>query len=65
MPYPSALPRDLGHRDETFGPLEHTQTLGPTGGYPAPIIRRKMFAFNPRPLPPVNRIRGGPRVYGA
>lgn len=53
-----------GHSDAPLTPLPYMTTNGPHGGYPHPIIRRKSFAFNPGKLPPVNTIRGMPRLYG-
>jgi hypothetical protein len=50
--------------DAPITPLPYQSTLGPHGGYPAPIIRTKSFAFGPRLLPPVNKIVGPPRLYG-
>ncbi len=45
-------------------PLPYQSTIAPHGGYPAPIIRTKSFAFAPRILPPVNKVVGPPRLYG-
>ena len=43
-------------------PLEY---LKPQGVGPRPITRTASFAFRPRtPLPPVNLVRGSPRLYG-
>ena len=59
---PEVFPR--GHSDEPMSVLPHQQTNGPHGGYPAPIRRTKGFAFRPRLLPPVNKIKGSPRLGG-
>jgi len=53
-----------GHSESALTPLDYTQSNGPHGGYPHPIIRTKSFAFGPRNLPPVNKIVGPPRIYG-
>ena len=63
MSPPPPLP-ELGHSDAALHPLQYNETLGPNGGYPAPIRRTKMFTFRPGALPPVNLVRGGPRLYG-
>ncbi len=51
----------LGHRDEPLGPLRYQSDY--VHG-PAPIRRTAMFAFNPGKLPPVNKVKGSPRLYG-
>ena len=55
---------ELGHSDAALHPLKYQSTLGPHGGYPMPIRRTKSYAFNPRILPPVNKVTGPPRLYG-
>lgn len=55
---------DRGHSDEPLQPLPYTMTNGPRGGYPMPIRRTKSFGFGPRLLPPVNLVKGPPRLYG-
>ncbi len=54
----------LGHSDATLTPLPYQHSAGVRGGYPAPIRRTKSYAFAPRPLPPVNKVQGPPRLYG-
>jgi hypothetical protein len=54
----------LGHSDAPLQPQPWQFTHGPHGGYPAPVRRTKSFSFGPRNLPPVNLVRGGPRLYG-
>jgi hypothetical protein len=51
-----------GHSDATLTPLRHTQTVGPRGGWPAPIRRTKSFGFAPGALPPVNKVIGTRQV---
>lgn len=55
---------ERGHSDATMTPLAYHSTMGPHGGYPAPIRRTKSYAFAPRLLPPVNKVVGPPRLYG-
>lgn len=62
--YPTPPIPELGHSDAALHPLAYQSTLGPHGGYPAPIIRTKSFGFRPRLLPPVNKVYGSPRLYG-
>ncbi len=51
----------LGHREEPLGPLPYQSDY--VHG-PEPIRRTASFAFAPRPLPPVNKVKGAPRLYG-
>ena len=53
-----------GHSEEPLQPQPWQSTNGPHGGYPMPIRRTKSYAFNPRILPPVNKVVGPPRLYG-
>lgn len=53
-----------GHSDSALHPQDYTMSNGPHGGYPHPIIRTKSYGFNPRLLPPVNKVVGPPRIYG-
>ena len=62
--YAAPPPPDLGHSDAPLTPLPYQSTLGPHGGYPAPVRRTKSMSFRPRPLPPVNHVVGPPRLYG-
>lgn len=62
--YPAPPLPELGHSDAALHPLTYHDTMGPTGGYPAPLIRTKSFGFRPGGLPPVNLIKGPPRLYG-
>lgn len=62
--YPAPPLPELGHQNAALAPLSYHETMGPNGGYPAPLRRTKMFSFGPRHLPPVNLVRGGPRLYG-
>ncbi len=64
MHAPPVLDAHRGHSDATMTPLRYLESMGPHGGYPAPVRRTRAFAFNPRVLPPVNVVSGPPRLYG-
>lgn len=69
---PMLAMRPLPFRHETvqarpiahLGPSDHPLTSA-GGGYPGPLIRTPGFGFLPGKLPPVNLVRGMPRLYGA
>lgn len=50
--------------DTALHPLRYQGDVHSSGGYPAPIIRTKSYAFRPGFLPPVNKVSGPPRLYG-
>ena len=56
-------PKSLGHSEEPMQGLKFLRG-GTNPGYPAPMIRYQPFGFNPRPLPPVNLVRGPSRSNG-
>ena len=60
-PSPLQFSHDGG--DAALHPLRYQSATGTNGGYPGPVVRTKSFGFRPRILPPVNLVRGGPRLY--
>jgi hypothetical protein len=57
-------PVDRGHSDSPLHPHDYLQSKWPHGGRNAAVIRTQGFTFNPRILPPVNKITGSPRPNG-
>jgi len=55
---PSGMPR--GHSEAPMQFFQHPRTVG----MERPIIRTASWTFRPRILPPVNVVRGSPRLYG-
>jgi hypothetical protein len=58
MAHTPVVATNRGHSDAALTPLPHQTPQAPHAGYPHAVQRTTSFAFNPRFLPPVNKITG-------
>jgi hypothetical protein len=63
MNQPNQYPLNRGSSVAPMQPLNYLK-VGTNAGYPRAMKRTSPFTFKPRPLPPVNKVTGSPRLYG-